>query len=320
MTTVTRSSAEGADLLIDLERWRTGERAERDQVAHRLDTVFGSHGFCLITGHGVPAELLGELRTLAREFFALPEQVKAGYRTGSAGAGWSTGLGQARGGPAELREAFTFRRRTGGSTGSAAFDESRAHRWPSEVPRLAEVAEEYLRVMHRLSDELLTLCAHALGAPADHFTALRRDPTHVAALKWYPSLRRLGTTAPGGQRHAPHTDLGALTLLDREHGLGGLQLHTAEGRWVDAPFLPGTLAANVGDLLARWTGDRWPACRHRVAPPPAAAPEEDLVSLLYVSGADHDALIEACPPPVGRTAYPPVRWGEYMRDAFTAGR
>ncbi|MEY9947054.1 isopenicillin N synthase family dioxygenase [Kitasatospora sp. GAS1066B] len=318
MTPTTRTAAEGTDLLIDLERWRTGEPHDRDQVARRLDAVFGSYGFCLVTGHQVPAELLRELRALAREFFALPEPVKAGYRAERGGSGWSTDYPNAQGGPADLRETFSFR--DGGATGSAVLDERRVQRWPSQVPRLAELAEEYLRSMRRLSDELLTVCAHALGAPADHFTALRRDPTHVGGLKWYPSLRRLGTTTPGGYRHAPHTDLGALTVLDREHGLGGLQLHSAEGGWVDAPFVPGTLAVNVGQLLARWTGDRWPACLHRVAPPPAAAPEEDLLSLLYASGADQDALIEAFAPPVGRTDYPPVRWSEYLRSHFAAAR
>ncbi|MGW7313784.1 isopenicillin N synthase family dioxygenase [Streptomyces sp. NPDC054865] len=318
MTTGTAPPADTTDLLIDLECWRRGDRHERDQVARRLDAGFASYGFCLISGHGIPASLFTELRTLARAFFALPDQVKAGYRGSNGGSGFSAGAVDARTGTVDLKEAFSFR--AGGSTGSAALDEGRAQRWPTEVPRLETVAGEYLRTMRRVSDELLTLCAHALGAPADHFTALRRDPTHVGALKWYPSLNQLGKIAPGGQRHSAHTDLGALTLLDREHGLGGLQLHSADGRWVDAPFLPGTLAVNVGELLARWTGDRWPAGLHRVGPPPAAAPKEDLVTLLYASGADHDALIEAFPPPVGRNVHPPVRWGEYLRSALAAQR
>ncbi|MGW1641549.1 isopenicillin N synthase family dioxygenase [Streptomyces lavendulae] len=318
MNTAAPPAVEGADLLIDLERWRAGDSRERDRTAQRLDTVFGSYGFCLITGHGLPAGLLTDLRRLAREFFALPEQVKAGYRTRDSGSGWSGGLKAGQDSPADLKEVFSFRELA--STGPAVPGARPAHRWPSEVPRLAEVAEEFLRVMRRLSDELFVLCAHALGAPADHFTALRRDPTHVGALKWYPSLCHLGTTAPGRQRHGDHTDRGALTVLDREYGLGGLQLHSPDGHWVDAPFMPGTLAVNVGELLARWTGDRWPACRHRVAPPSAAAPEEDLLSLLYASGADRDALIESFPPPVGRTVYPPVRWGEYLRRYFTTPR
>ncbi|MGW7029122.1 2-oxoglutarate and iron-dependent oxygenase domain-containing protein [Streptomyces xanthophaeus] len=317
MSASTPPAIDGADLLIDMEHWRAGGRREGEQVVRRLDTVFGTYGFCLITGHRVPAGLLTDLRMLGREFFALPEQVKAGYRTSDSGSGWSGGRAHPQGAPADLKEVFSFRARS--STGAALPGGRPPHRWPSQVPRLAAVGDEYLRVMHRLSDEVFTLCAEALGAPADHFTALRRDPTHVAALKWYPSLHHLGSPAPGRERHGAHTDKGALTVLDREYGLGGLQLHT-EGHWVDAPFLPGTLAVNVGDLLARWTGDRWPACRHRVAPPPAAAPEEDLVSLLYASGADRDALIESFPPPVGRTAYPPVRWGEYLRRNFAAPR
>ncbi|MCX5387442.1 isopenicillin N synthase family oxygenase [Streptomyces sp. NBC_00083] len=318
MTTAAPLTAEDAAVIIDLAPWRDGGPDGRNEVARRLDSAFVSNGFCLITGHGVPTDVLAELRLLAREFFALPEQVKGGYRAASGGSGWSAGLAIARGGPTDLKEAFTFR--AGGSTGSPELDQRRSQRWPAEVPRLAEAADAYLRAMRRLSDELLELCAHALGARVDHFTSLRRDPTQVGALKWYPSLRHLGTAAADRPRLGEHSDFGALTVLDRERGLGGLQLRTAEGGWADAPFVSGSLAVNVGELLARWTGDRWVACRHRVAPPPAAAPDEDLVSLLYVSGADHDALIEAFPPPIGRTVHPPVRWGDWLREYLTTPR
>ena len=45
----------------------------------------------------------------------------------------------------------------------------------------------------------------------------------------------------------------------------------------------------------------------RVLPPQAEAPEEDLVSLVYFYEADHDAVVEALRPPIGKpNDYPPV--------------
>ncbi|HUZ54259.1 MAG TPA: 2OG-Fe(II) oxygenase family protein, partial [Streptosporangiaceae bacterium] len=69
------------------------------------------------------------------------------------------------------------------------------------------------------------------------------------------------------------------TILDREPGRGGLQVWTEEDGWEDAPFTPGAVTINAGDLLARWSGGRWKSNRHRVLPPRAEAPDEDLVSL-----------------------------------------
>jgi isopenicillin N synthase-like dioxygenase len=91
---------------------------------------------------------------------------------------------------------------------------------------------------------------------------------------------------------------------------------------VDAPFEPGAFTINIGDLMARWTGDRWRSTRHRVLPPHASAPDEDLVSLIFFYETDHDAEIVSLAPPVGRTSYPPVIASTYLRaklDAITVG-
>ncbi|MGH3669097.1 MAG: 2OG-Fe(II) oxygenase family protein [Pseudonocardiaceae bacterium] len=58
-------------------------------------------------------------------------------------------------------------------------------------------------------------------------------------------------------RIGAHTDWGTLTFLDRQQGLGGLQIQTTDGNWVDAPYMAEALTVNTGDLMARWTGDRW---------------------------------------------------------------
>jgi len=59
------------------------------------------------------------------------------------------------------------------------------------------------------------------------------------------------------------------------------------------------LTVNIGDLLARWTGGRWRSTRHRVLPPQAEAPDEDLLSLIFFYEANHDAVVESLPAPIG---------------------
>ena len=87
---------------------------------------------------------------------------------------------------------------------------------------------------------------------------------------------------------------------DREPGRGGLQVWTARDGWEYVPYSPGSLTINAGDLLARWSGGRWMSNRHRVLPPQAEAPDEDLVSLVYFYEANYDAVIESLRPPIGQ--------------------
>ena len=66
-----------------------------------------------------------------------------------------------------------------------------------------------------------------------------------------------------------------------------------------------------------------PSNRHRVLPPQAQAPDEDLVSLVFFYEADHDAVIESLQPPIGKpNTYAPVVSGQFIKerlDAITVG-
>jgi isopenicillin N synthase-like dioxygenase len=78
------------------------------------------------------------------------------------------------------------------------------------------------------------------------------------------------------------------------------------------------LTVDIGGLLARWTGNRWRSTRHRVLPPQAEAPDEDLLSLIFFYEASHDAVVESLPAPIGRTSFPPVIAHEYVGEKLDA--
>lgn len=62
---------------------------------------------------------------------------------------------------------------------------------------------------------------------------------------------------------AAHTDFGVLTILQQDD-LGGLQVLSRSGDWIEAMPVPGTFVCNIGDLLERWTNGRLVSARHRV--------------------------------------------------------
>jgi isopenicillin N synthase-like dioxygenase len=311
--------------IIDLEPWFSGDPGGRAQVAAAVDAALQDVGFLLVTGHGVPRPSGDDVRAAARRFFALPAEVKQPYAVTVAGRGWlppgveANGYAEGTETPPDLKESFAVGADT--PTGDPEVDAYwfPANVYPAEVPELEADVVDYLARMRSLADELLRVCAAALGLADDFFTRHTGHATHTMNINWYPPLEVTGAPADNQFRIGPHTDFGTVTILDREPGKGGLQVWTEAGGWADAPFHPDAFTINTGDLLARWSGGRWKSNRHRVLPPQAAAPDEDLVSLVYFYEADHDTVVEALQPPIGRpNDYEPVVASAFLRERLDA--
>jgi isopenicillin N synthase-like dioxygenase len=322
--TPTNSGDEMSIPLVDLKPWFHGSHADRARVAAEIDRALQVSGFLLVTGHGVPDDLRSRTRAAARRFFGMPTDVKQPYAVPVGGRGWlppgveANGYSEGTETPPDLKESY--------SVGSdAAPNEADpdgfwhpVNVWPAEVAELEPVASDYMARMRVLSDELLTIFAVALGLATDHFTEHTRNPKYTLNINRYPPMNEVGAPQAGQFRIGPHTDFGTVTVLDREAGVGGLQVYSPDGEWEDAPYDPAAFTVNIGDMMARWTGDRWRSTRHRVLPPQAVAPDEDLVSLVFFYVTDRDARITSLAPPIGRTSYPEVLAPAYLREKLTA--
>ncbi|WP_199255505.1 isopenicillin N synthase family dioxygenase [Mycolicibacterium mengxianglii] len=309
---------------VDISRWYAGG-ADADAVAAAVDESLQRAGFILLTGHGVDPELSRAVRAASREFFALPQSVKQRYSVPVGGHGWigpgaeANAYAEGTETPPDLKESFSLGADT--ATGEAEVDRIwfAPNTWPAEVPGLQALAEDYTAAMRRLADDLLALFAHALGLATNPFAALADRPTWTMNINHYPPVSVVGEPEPGQFRIGPHTDFGTVTILDREPGAGGLQVYSEAQGWADAPWEPGALTVNIGDLLEYWSGRRWPSGRHRVLPPQSHAPEEDLVSLIYFYEANHDAVITPLEPPMGRVpGLAPVTSSDFIKERLDA--
>jgi isopenicillin N synthase-like dioxygenase len=314
--------------VIDLGPWRSGDPAARAETAARVDAALRQAGFLLVTGHGVPGEQREAVRAAARAFFALPAEVKERYAVSVGGRGWlgqgaeANGYAEGTETPPDLKESLTFATQEPFDDPVVNAEWYAPNVWPAQVPELRALCEEYLARMGALENHLLSLLGEALGLEPDFFTRHMTRPTYGFNINWYPGTEVVGDPEPGQFRIGPHTDFGTVTILDRQAGKGGLQVWTDEGGWEDAPYDPEAFTVNIGDLMARWTGDRWRSGRHRVLPPPADAPTEELISLVYFGECTPGTIVESVPAPVGRVAYEPVDSHVYLReklDAITVG-
>ncbi|RPA58550.1 isopenicillin N synthase family oxygenase [Gordonia oryzae] len=317
-------------LTVDLQQWRQGGDAAA-QVCAAVDESLQKAGFLLVTGHGIDPFLPAALRAAAREFFALPAEVKAQYAVGVGGRGWigpgleANGYAEGTETPPDLKETYNSGAQT--PVGIPEVDDYwfAPDVWPTETPRLRELFTAWTSQMKSLSDDLLALLSEALGQAGDDnpFRDLAGNATWTSNINHYPPMTVVGDPEPGQFRIGPHTDFGTVTVLDREPGAGGLQVYSDESGWADAPYDPAALTINIGDLLEYWSGGRWPAGRHRVLPPQPESPEEDLVSLIFFYELDHDAVVTPLAPPVGRVSgRPDVIAGEFIKerlDAITLG-
>jgi isopenicillin N synthase-like dioxygenase len=324
--------------LLDIAAWRSGPGARRDAFARRLDDALRQSGFLLIEGHGIDPGLGTAIRAEAARFFALPARLKQRYSAPVGGRGWIRPGGEANAfygetadpGRADLKESLTMGRSLArgdlargdlASGDPASGDPATDSEWfapniyPAECPRLERLCERYATEVRGLYYDLLEVCAVAMGLAGDFFASRARRSPHTFNINRYPPLAQTGTPLEGQFRVAPHTDWGMLTILDRQPGYGGLQVQLPEGEWADAPYEPGAFTINVGDILARWTADRWRSTRHRVLPPSARAPGEELISLILFHEADMDTVVEPLFP---GTSYQPVTAADYLRGRIAA--
>jgi isopenicillin N synthase-like dioxygenase len=256
--------------VIDIAALRdpTADAQARDRVARAIDHACRSVGFFSIVGHGVPGELQARLESASHAFFSRPDDEKraiAMARAASAWRGWFPIGGELTAGFPDHKEGIYF-----GSEHPP--DHPRVvssiplhgrNQFPDDGDDLRVAVLEWLDALRPVADAVMRGIALGLGLPATWFEQhLTNDPTVLFRIFHYPPDSS-GTLADEQWGVGEHTDYGLLTLLAQDH-LGGLQVRTVDGAWIDVEPTPGTLVCNLGDMLERLTGGRYRSTPHRV--------------------------------------------------------
>lgn len=307
--------------VVDLTPAREGGAADRRRVARVIDRACREIGFFAIMGHGVPDGLVEDLRRMAHAFFALPMAEKLALRHPVPGTnrGYHPVGGEAlskandAAAPPDLKEFFHVGPVDVGDDAYYTSAEGRAHFvpniWPARPPGFERAATVYYRAMSELIRVLMRLAALALDVDERFFDDKVDRSIGTMRLNYYPAQAE--APRPGQLRASAHTDYGGFTILSGEDVPGGLQVRTRSGAWVDVPTAPTSFVVNIGDLLMRWTNDRWLSNLHRVVNPPLGpGPARARLSIAFFNHPNYDALIE-CLPSQGPPRHPPVRSGEY---------
>jgi isopenicillin N synthase-like dioxygenase len=316
---------------VDLEPFRLGSAADRASVARLVDEACCDSGFLVVTGHGVPQEVCDGVLDAFAEFFDQPLAEKRRWivEDESANRGYSEmgkeGLAYSRGEatPPDMFEAFNVGRE---DVDGAYFDEYRSFFartvWPDHPAHLADAWRRYEAAVAEVADDLLRAMALALELPEDWFVERNRRAVMTTRANNYVRAADAPPPAPEQMRMGAHTDYGTLTILLADD-VPGLQV-LRDGTWHDVAIPPGSFICNLGDLLERWTNDRWTSTMHRVTPPPASVDGPvRRRSLARFLDCEPDRLIEvipSCCSPANPPKYEPVIAGEWLRAKVLGSR
>ena len=258
----------------------------RDDLRNAMHNV----GFLYLAGHGIPQELTDAMLAISRRFFDLPEEQKLAVENihSPQFRGYTRMGAELTDRAVDWREQIDIGvERAAVEPGAGVADYWRLegpNLWPAGLSEMQDIVSEWTERLSAISLDLLRALARSLGAPEDSFD-------EAFGARAFPMLKIV--RYPGESDGEPqqgvgsHRDGGVLTLLLVEPGKGGLQVEY-QGKWIDAPQVPGTFVVNIGEMLELATNGYLKATLHRVISP---ARGTDRISLPFFYNPALDAAM-----------------------------
>lgn len=279
--------------VIDISPLYQDDAEGAAQVADAIDRACRQWGFFYISGHPISAARIAELTAAAKAFFALPQARKmaiditqSSHHRGY-GAIATEQLDPTL--PSDLKETFDMGLHLPMDHPQVlAGKPLRGPNRHPDLPGWQALLEQHYLDMQALALTLLRAMTRALGVPTDFFDQRFVEPVSVLRMIHYPP--RHSATSATQQGAGAHTDYGCITLLHQDDA-GGLQVRNVDGQWLDAPPIAGTFVVNLGDMMARWSNDRYVSTPHRVISPQGV----DRYSMPFFAEPHPDTPIDCLP-------------------------
>jgi isopenicillin N synthase-like dioxygenase len=311
---------------IDIGTFLMNEAAGKRAVAEQIARTCEQTGFLIISGHGFPHELLSRAQRELFAFFDLPVETKKrwhptgpskqrGYH-GFATRGLAYTLGEQT--PPDLRETVFLGPVDDHRAYYAKLSEAATSYAPNVIPDepagLAATLVSLYREYERLARDMMRVFAAALRLPEGFFDGTLDRHFSIMSCHYYPVLEE--PPLPGQLRTGAHTDYGAMTILAATDAEGGLEVRMPDGSWAGVRPKPGEFVVNLGDMMTRWTNERWASTLHRVVNPPLGMAQSRRLSIGMFVHPNYDQRIECVPTCLAageKARYPVITAGEHIK-------
>jgi isopenicillin N synthase-like dioxygenase len=289
---------------IDLDGAFSPSLEERRKVAAQIGAACRDTGFFYVSRHRVPDEVIARTVAVGRKFFARPRDEKMRWH-GAGGYGYEPPQLQTLDANAlpDLKEGYMM------SLSGAGL--SSTGKWPQDMPEFRAQLEDYDAHMRALGRVIARGLSLSLGLDEHYFDDGYEDPScSVRLLHYAPNP---GANVSNQWGAGAHTDWGAITLLYQDE-VGGLEILGPEGEWLPATPIPGAFVINLGDMIRRWTNDKYKSTLHRVRSNPASRDRYSIATFF----SPHEQYRVVCVPTCleeGETPlYPPCTVGEHTAE------
>ena len=246
-----------------------------------------------MAGHGVPQAVIDAAFEASREFHAMPLEDKMRLKINENNIGYLP-VNQS------MQRASTVHKATRPNYNESFFishDRGADHpdvvagtplrgrnQWPEGHERMRAAMLRYFKTLEGVGERMLPVLARSLDMPAGHFAPFFANEAHINLRFLHYPPQDTDDDEQFGQ--APHTDNSFITMLARED-VPGLAVRLPSGEWLAPPVIPGTLLVNLGNIMKRWSNDRFLSTPHGVLNDSGTRPLLDRVLLQPEPGVRH---------------------------------
>jgi len=194
--------------------------------------------------------------------------------------------------------------------------------WPAGMDGFQADVAAWFTAAGEVARTMTDVFACALGLHDGYFRQFTDHSVDVLRMNHYdvpPGVELV----EGQLGMGAHTDYGIVTVLWADQ-VPGLEILRPNGSWLPVQPVDGAVLINLGDMLARWTNDRWLSTMHRVVPPLTA--DGELLrrrSAAFFHDGNIDALISTLTPCLdadGTSSYADVTVGDHLTQKLGGSR
>lgn len=303
--------------------YQANSEQNKHTVAKAIDKACQNSGFFYVTGHPISAQRMQEIQDLSKQFFALPakekQKISIKHSANHRGYGETAAEQLDPTKPGDWKETFDMGLNLPADHPLVGPQRPLygPNQYPVSISDFQETLEHHYWDMLALGKKILSALAIALNIDESFFDSKFNHPLSVLRFLHYPPRQALETES--GEQTPPvaagaHTDYGCITILWQDE-LGGLQVQDVNGNWVDAPPIEDTFVINIGNMMARWSNDRYKSTPHRVYSPSTA----ERYSIPFFVEPDFDTDV-SCLPNCCKAdespKYEPISAGDWMIYCF----
>jgi isopenicillin N synthase-like dioxygenase len=309
--------------VVDVGPAFRGDRGGLDAVAGQVRDASERVGFLFLAGHGVAQAVLDSAFEASREFHALPLAEKQALKLNENNIGYLA-VNQS------IQGASSVHRATRPNYNESFFishDRGPDHpdvlagtplrgpnQWPAGHDGMRAAMVRYFKTMEALGERMLPVLARALEMPLDFFAPFFAHEAHVNLRFLHYPPQETNDDEQFGQ--GPHTDNSFITMLAREE-VPGLAVRLPGGEWLAPPVIPGTFLVNLGNVMKRWSNDRFLSTPHGVLNDSG----RDRYSIAFFYSPNVNAVIEclpSCVSPDNPPRYPRAIYRDLVLDFYNA--